>query len=532
MSAHTANTHKQDAVLLWSDATRLVSQNIGAQRHVAMMQACEPISLDQNLLTVSTLSSYAKHCLDDWKESLVDYLSKAAFQPMDLTILYEIEGDVGRIEYPELITQGIPEGVEWFSGSDRQSKRPKNQTRNTPADVIPFGIGQTTISEDEFRTLLHTTSEPKQTLRPAQKSKANPLVTEIADNDSKLTFENFVEGVENQFALAAAKQVANGNSTQYNPLFIYGNSGLGKTHLLMSIKNYLASNDPNRTCVYRIANDFINDYTSAMMGDKTIKDALTQHYRDVDVLILDDIQHLRGAANTVEFFFDTFNYLISNGKQIVLAADVSPAELGMSERITSRMGSGFEVSIQSPSLELKQNLVRTFYRRFKQESLQNNEGILSNNVLDVMAESSGGDIRKIMSFVQSALVYATQLERVGEHFTEDDARSLAKEKWPHGHHRVTIDEVQSMVEREMGINHADLIGSKRNKEIAQARHVAIWLCRQLTDHTYEEIGTRFGGRTHTTCLHSCDWVDSALKSRTDRALIETIHTLRRKLETL
>ena len=350
------------------------------------------------------------------------------------------------------------------------------------------------------------------------------------------TFDSFVEGEENQFALMAAKQVANGGTTQFNPLFIYGNSGLGKTHLLLSIKNYIAANDPTRLCVYKTAREFIKDYTSAMApdNDKSIRDSLVESYRSLDVLILDDIQHMIRAAGTIEFFFDTFNYLIAHSKQIVLAADVPPAELGMPERITSRMASGFPASIQLPTLEFRRNLIRTFYRRDKAEGLRGSEGVIENDVLDAMAGFCGNNIRLIKSYVQQSLFLASQIQGKNPDvkFTQDDAEALAKENGLLGRHNVSIKAIQSMVEHEMGVSHDEIVSNKRNKEIARARHVAIWLCRLLTDHTYKEIGERFGGRTHTTCLHSCEWVDGVLRQRTDRYLIDTVTGLRRRLEAL
>ena len=547
----------QDAILLWSDTCRILAAQAGNSRRVAMMEACEPVSVVEDLLTVRTQSSFAKRSLDEERDLLTSALSDAAFQPMDLVIEYEVGTWEGSEDYPELITRGLPENIAWFDGSRsrgakgaRDAKGGEDGPAQTgePAPVIPIGLARTSISEDEFRSqvaedesldLALSARSGAASVRARSgaasadaKPKPNPFDTVLGDNDSKLTFETFVRGVENEFALTAAKQVANGNTSQYNPLFIYGDSGLGKTHLLMSIKNYVAQNDPARACVYRIARDFISDYTNAMNGDRSIRDSLTQYYRDVDVLILDDIQNLRGAVRTVEFFFDTFNYLISNGKQIVLAADVPPAELGLDDRIKSRMGQGFDIPIQLPQLELKRNLVRTFYQRDKQDGLPGYEGTIADDVLDIMAECSGGDIRLIKAYVQKALFLATQLERSHATFTADDARHLAKEKWPHGHHRVTVEEVQSLVEHELGVSHGDLVGNKRNKEIAQARHVAIWLCRQLTDLTYKEIGSRFGNRSHTTCLHSCEFVDNALQSRTDRTFIETVTTLRRRLETM
>ena len=160
----------------------------------------------------------------------------------------------------------------------------------------------------------------------------------------------------------------------YNPLFIYGKSGLGKTHLLRAIQNYIRENDPERLCAYRVATDFIEDYTKAMKNARSgAAEALADNYHAIDVLIIDDIQLMSTAAGTIGFFYDTFNYLISHGKQIVLAADRTPSELGMGssrfdERVTSRLDSGMTVSIQVPDYELKLQLIDAFYERMRADA--------------------------------------------------------------------------------------------------------------------------------------------------------------------
>ncbi len=523
----------QDAIFLWDDTRRIVARQPDSGRRVAMLGACTPVSIEDDVLTVTTDSAYAKRNLEADIELFEAALSEAAFMPMHLVI--ELHRDEDRPQFPPIIRDGINGDIEWFEGSPTQATPFTVVGEREPATVIPFEATKTTLSEDEFRAQLGNDDRERHEPRPlASRSRANlrenHLTREASDQDLKLTFENFVEGDENRLALIAAKQVANGNNAQYNPLFIYGESGLGKTHLLMSIKNYVANNDPTRVCAYITATDFIGDYTKAMAGERSIIQEFTEDYRDVDVLILDDIQHLKNATGTVQFFFETFNYLISHGKQIVLAADEPPAMLGMSERIASRMGSGYEVPVQIPALELKRSLIHTFYRRYKEEGLVGYEGTIEDGILNVMAEAAGDNIRLIKSYVQQCLFLASELEKHGAKITDDDVRAKAKDKWPHGQRRVTVEEIQHNVEQAMGVSHADLVGTKRNREIAQARHVAIWLCHQLTDLTYAEIGARFGGRSHTTVMHSFRYVNTVLSERTDRNLYETIGQLRRKLE--
>jgi chromosomal replication initiator protein len=358
----------------------------------------------------------------------------------------------------------------------------------------------------------------------------NPLIEPIAPGDAKLTFDTFVEGTENVLALRAAKQVANGEKC-YNPLFIYGGPGLGKTHLLKAIQNYLAQNEPERTCVYRVARDFIDDYVHAMQsGDGGAGAALAKNYREIDVLIIDDIQHLKGAVQTVEFFFNVFNDLIKNDKQIVIAADVKPRDLGLEERITSRLACGFEVSVQTPEYELKRILIDTFYERMKAEGLDDYSGTLTQENLDFMLSKAGGNIRLIKAFVQQCLIHASQAQRLGGEFGNAQIAQIAQERWPVEGRIITIEEIQQVVEKNYNITHVSLVGDKRSKEFMEPRHVAIWMARELTDNTLAEIGDKFGGRSHGTIKHSIAWVET--KKEDDRIFYDKLKRIREKLEEL
>ena len=400
------------------------------------------------------------------------------------------------------------------------------------------------VSPEELTRLTQATSPTPPVVRQAPPTPtpleesityAEQMAQELADVDSKLTFERFVAGEENRYALEAAKQVANGDNKSYNPLFIYGKSGLGKTHLLRAIQNYIAKNDPSRRCIYRAAADFVDEYVMAAT-DRTstsASSALSARYQNVDVLIIDDIQNMMTAGGTIRFFFKTFNTLMSHDKQIVLAADRAPSQLGMGdskfdERDTSRMDSGLSVSIQVPDYELKLNLINAVYDRMRadaeSEHVDGVVGTISEDMRHLMAERAGTNIRVIEGFVQSCLMQANRRERTGQTISRADIIDIASQKWPTGQHIVTVEIIQRSVEQFYDIAHTDLIGSKRNKELMEARHVGIWLTRNLTDNTLAEIGKKFGGRTHATVKHSIAWVDDFRKN--DRNFHDRLETLR------
>lgn len=353
---------------------------------------------------------------------------------------------------------------------------------------------------------------------------------------SKLTFDRFVQGEENMFAFQAAQQVACGiNSQSYNPLFIYSKSGLGKTHLLRAIQNYIIQNDPERVCIYKTATEFVDEYTRAWQSIEH-KGALYERYKHVDVLIIDDIQNMRTAAGTIKFFFDTFNTLMASGKQIVLAADRSPQELQMGEskfdeRETSRMDSGVTVTIQVPNYELKYNLINSFYDYMHHDAENNAEkdmlGTITPEQRAYMARLAGSNIRVIEGFVHTCLMQAGRLKHLKKQLTDADILAIAEKKWPKQQKTVTMEQVQHVIEMRYGVDHKDLIGSKRNKELMEPRHVCIWLIRELTDSTLADIGDKFGNRTHATIKHSITWVNA--KTKEDRLFYDRLVSIKQEI---
>lgn len=576
-------TNESDAIALWEDALDLLAQQGLPASTIAMFKSCRATALDDEALHIETSSRFVQRTVSRKAEQIEKCLAEVAFAPLKLVVQsaapdakpLQTNSELSSDEFerwnqatarktepvPGMRAQGVmlsaaanatataaAPTAQPVSGEAAQAAA---QPR-TPAAQAGVATADTAPSPAEAPMPQATSASAPTAPAPAQPSVAtdqpfqlnptprvpprrkNPLVQPMTDADLKYTFDRFVEGPQNRFALNAAKQVANGQGMGFNPLFIYGKSGLGKTHLLKAIWNYIDQNDPTRTCVYRMATDFIDDYTKAMKNARTgAAQALTDNYHDVDVLIIDDVQSLGRAAGTIGFFFDTFNYLVSHGKQIVMAADRTPSELGMGgnnfdERVTSRLDSGFTIGVQVPDYEMKLQLVDAFCEHMRIDSI--NEHIpgmdveIPEDLRKLMAERAGTNIRTIEGFVRSCLMYASQKASMGQQLTAEDVRSLAKQKWPTGQKVITVEQIQKAVEDEYGVAHADLVGSKRNKELMEPRHVAIWLTRELTDDTLADIGKKFGGRTHATIKHSIGVVDEM--SKTNRVLHDRIERIR------
>ena len=506
---------ESDAEALWQDALDLLARRDLPESTLAMLRGCEPKSMEGGTITVETHMRMVVKNISKNAAVIEECLSEAAFEPMRLEVSFTPAGE--RPAAPSPSTMSAEEARSWASAVEQPRAWQGDATRRIAEDTWDESADERARAEEARR-----------------RRERNPLVEDISQTTSKLTFDRYVRGEENDIAYTAALQVANGMNDTYNPLFIYGKSGLGKTHLLRAIQNYIASNDPSRLCVYRDASTFITDYTEAMRhSERSAAAVLRQNYADIDVLIIDDVQKLAGKAGTVGFFFDTFNELISNGKQIVLASDRTPAQLGMGkdafdERVTSRLGSGFTAPIQVPSYELKLRLIETFCERMRDDAARENVAGLTGRVpreaCDYMAERAGNNIRLIEGFCQRCLFAATSAEARGESLTHEEIDALAKECWPSARRAISIEDVQSAVERFYDIDHTSLVGNKRHKALMEPRHVAIWLARELCDRTLADIGEHFGGRTHATVMHSISVVDNA--RRDDKAFYDRVTQIR------
>lgn len=318
--------------------------------------------------------------------------------------------------------------------------------------------------------------------------------------NKKYSFDNFVIGKSNNFAHAACVSVAENPANKYNPLFIYGSSGLGKTHLMHAIGNFIVENNPDLKPMYVSSEQFTNELVEALRRDTTPE--FRKKYRNVDLLLVDDIQFLTGKEGIQEEFFHTFNALHQSDKQIVVTSDKPPNELkGLEERIITRLGGGLIADIKTPDFE-----TRTAILRNKNE-IENFR--IDNEVLNFIAENIDSNIRELEGALLKIIAYSNLM---GTEVTLDLAQTVLKDII-HEKKKIIIDSarIKKIVASEYGITIEDIDSKKRPKNIAYPRQIAMYLTREMTNLSLPKIGAEFGGRDHTTVIHAVDKIQSELK---------------------
>lgn len=348
---------------------------------------------------------------------------------------------------------------------------------------------------------------------------------------SNITFENFVIGESNRMAYSMAVQVAEmPGSTALNPLFIYGKSGLGKTHLMRAIQNYITETQPHLRTIYVDSEELISGYTDAVAEhdrEKSSYKNFKTYYEAADVLLVDDIQFLQGKKQTLDIVFQIFNKLINQGKQIVLSADRAPKNIDIDERYSSRFVQGGTIDIQPPEVETKLAIVKSYINEYR--ATPGNEDLsIPEEVQLYIAENSGSNIRELKGALTIVIYHINFLNKetvsIGDvsqllenHFSNDIRKNL------------TVEDIQKEVEQFYKVKHADIIGPSRDRNVTYPRQIAIYLCRQLLDLPFNDIGKKFN-RNHTTIMHSVSKVEDQLLS--NRNVQEEIEALKQVIKEL
>ena len=320
--------------------------------------------------------------------------------------------------------------------------------------------------------------------------------------DSKYSFENFMIGPSNKFAATSALAVAEQPGKMYNPLFIYGSSGLGKTHLMHSIGNYIVKNS-NKTVLYITCDNFVSDFVDICRKNNGTNnmDAIKQFknkYRDIDVLIIDDIHNLVGATSAQQEFFNTFNELYNNEKQIIISSDRSPDDIKkLEERLKTRFNWGLQVNIMPPDFKLRMSILN--------KKIENNElkEVVPEDVKEYIASNCVGDVRKLEGAITRVFAYATMMN--GSEITLDLAIDALKDYFVKTIvSKNKMDQVVQIVCDHYNLTNDELLSKKRSNEIAIPRQIAMYICRVYLNENLTKIGIQFGGKNHTTVMHAVD----------------------------
>jgi chromosomal replication initiator protein len=398
--------------------------------------------------------------------------------PVELTddgvFVVGVQNDFARAWLEERYSQRLSAALRQVVGTDMTVRIVVDRSAHHAEDGASLEVAPAEVIE-ERRT------ERAQDAAPAP----------ISDFDPKYTFDSFVSGESNRFARNAAQAVAEAPGLKYNPLFIWGGPGLGKTHLLQAIGHYVTQNYPHKKVIYVTSEQFTNDYVDSIRAKRI--DGFRQKYRSVDVLLIDDIQFLETKEGIQEQFFNTFNELQRRGKAIVLASDRPPKDINMEERYQSRFAMGLLADVQPPDVEMRLAILREFAET---ENIR-----VHDDVLEFLANIATPNIREM----EGAMIRIGAWRDLSKRPVVDleTARDVLKDFFPERCTRpVSLATIQREVCRYYSMSHADLVGSKRSQAIVYPRQIAMYLSRELTDLSLPKIGDGFGGRDHTTVMHA------------------------------
>lgn len=425
------------------------------------------------------------------------------------TLINRALEDLYHAEFTVIIEVDELDAMKTLSGAIHPAEpAPAQPTPNTAVPASPVAPAPAPA--------MPATSGESEVAQPASESASVPQNRKPAGSFSKMTFENYIIGESNRMAYSMALAVAEHPGQEHlNPLFIYGKSGVGKTHLLVSIKNYLdrstdAGGHPLLKTIYVDSTEFINDYTDAVADhsrDKGSFKRFKERYEEADVLLLDDVQSFQGKKETLKIVFELFNKLTSQGKQVVMSADIAPKNIDIDERYQSRFNSGATFDIQSPEVETKLSIINSTIEDRLQASGEDVD--IPPEVRTYIAEISSSNIRELKSAVTILF-----LNLITTHQTTVDVETAAKVLENHFSNdikRLSIADIQKEVESFYKVSHSELVGKGRKHSVAYPRQVAMYLCRQIMEETFESIGKAFGGKDHSTVKYSVDLITQKVR---------------------
>jgi len=458
---------------LWKKVLRVLREEVNPQIFNTWFEPLSPVEMDDNNLVLETPHTFIR----DWIEE--NYIA---------TLSRTVESLSGKKVSVQILVNEkiIVDDHQTLDPPERDTERVKGAVLPAPTvDHVPTKDG-----------------------RPANNGGLNPIYT----------FDSFVVGSSNQFAHAAALAVAEHPARSYNPLFVYGGVGLGKTHLMHAIGHLALSRNPNLRLCYMSSERFMNELINSLRFDRMPQ--FRETYRTMDILLVDDIQFIAGKERTQEEFFHTFNTLFDSHKQIVVSSDKYPREIPeLEERLRSRFGWGLVADIQPPDLETK---VAILEKKAEQSGI-----VLPHDVALYLAENTASNIRELEGYLLRIVAFATikKTRSISMDLAQEALKNFLEQK----KRVITVDVIQKKVAAFYNVKISDMKSKKKNKNIILPRHGAMFLTRKLTDLSLPEIGRHFGGRDHTTVLHAIQKMDNLVQ--TDEDYEASIESLIKEIET-
>ena len=446
-----------DKVDIWNQALESLKKELNPQVFDRWIAPIEPVSVSDQAITLGVPDDFFKNWIVDHYSGIISIALKEITDSLDFKVQFETVSE-------------LPPGLA--------------------KPISPNSSPQAT------------------TLRPQQTASAAVPLSEL---NPKYTFDSFVVGPSNRFAHAASLAVAESPAKSYNPLFIYGPVGLGKTHLMQAIGQEILRRDPNSKVLYITSEKFTNQLINAIKTGTTLK--FREKYRTVDCILIDDIHFIAGKEATMEEFFHTFNTLYDAHKQIVVSSDKPPKEIAnLEERLVSRFEWGLVTDIQSPDFETRTAILR---KKAERENV-----FISDSVTFFIAEKIKSNIRELEGALIRVVAYS---KLVGKEVNESVAYEVLKDLIVETEKKITIDLIQRKVAEYFEVRPSDMTAKRRSRNIAYPRQIAMFLSREITDHSYPEIGEQFGGRDHTTVLHACGKIKKDIKhDQKTRSLVDKL----------
>ena len=566
-----------EAQMLLEDILTFCERDGREARLVNMLRQCSARSLTDEALVIEAPSRFASSYLAKQHEVIEQYLEEITFAPLALAVeLPQGDERAGHAAAATGAASAAPAAAHAAVASPAQAGTAPDAVPHAPRHLPAWGAGtahaapedagapapagvRNALSPADFQRLMaqmngtgaeaaarRATAAPAAGARGAGSPQPQEAAGPAVGLNSKFTFESFVLGDENKLAYQSALRFAvfaeqPGTS---DALFIYGHSGLGKTHLLLAIKNELAKDKPHLRVKYANSQAYIDDYMRSLAelkqdGNKII----LQEYHDADVLIIDDIQNIIGKQSTIEQFFQLVDEFLRMNKKIAIASDRAPKELAMDERLTSRFNSGMLCLVSEPGFETKYAILKHYYETTilgnnsaayanvdadLLQSLQIENGHLTDEQLRYMAEISGNNIRELESFCERCSHDAREKELAGAELTGDDIQEIANQYFDTAQKVIRVNTVQAVVEEFYQVAHKDLVGRKRTSNIASARHMAIYLTYELCSLSLNAIGAAFGGRDHATVINSIKVIEKRMGE--DNQVSDDCQRLRTKIQ--